>query len=99
MSYNVRGWLKGINKDGLNAEENDLFSMQTRLPGGRQLLLGQHQKAAVAEPLGQGGSGPLLHVFLRPGQPPDGCLVQWRQGGENYSLSGMQYDKNGNILS
>jgi RHS repeat-associated protein len=95
--YNVRGWLTGINGGGLTANENDLFGMSLAYQEGgvfngnitRQSWLSFSAKDAPARS--------YAYTYDPASRITGASYAGGKHAGENYSLSGMSYDKNGNI--
>jgi len=98
--YNVRGWLTTLNEGALNGAENDLFAMRLNYQEdginyngniSGQSWLSHNVKTAPARR--------YAYTYDAANRLTGASYSGGKYSGENYSLSGMQYDKNGNILA
>jgi RHS repeat-associated protein len=97
--YNLRGWLKGVNKDGLNASENDLFSFKLDYQENQGYYNGNIKKQQWHSYSAKDAPQRSYSYAYDEANRLTSATYAGGKTGENYSLSGMQYDKNGNIKS
>ncbi len=97
--YNVRGWMQGINKQGLNASENDLFSMRLDYQENGGYYNGNIRKQQWLSHSAKEAPARSYTYSYDEADRLTGAVYLGGRAGENYSLSGMLYDKNGNLLS
>jgi RHS repeat-associated protein len=95
--YNVRGWLKGINREGLNGQENDLFSMSLDYQQSGGYYNGNIRKQNWLTYSAKDAPARSYTYSYDEADRLTSAVYLGGRAGENYSLSGMQYDKNGNI--
>ena len=98
--YNIRGWLTALNGGTINSTENDLFAMQLNYQEdginyngniSGQSWLSHNVKTAPARR--------YAYTYDAANRLTGATYSGGKYSGENSSLSGMQYDKNGNILA
>ncbi len=98
--YNVRGWLKGVNGGTLNTGENDLFAMSLAYQEDGQYFNGNIRKQSwISNSARDAPARSYTYGYDRAGRILAADYAGGKFTGENYSLSGMRYDKGGNILS
>ncbi len=100
-TYNIRGWMKSINGGTLNRAENDLFGFKLNYedqPGG--YYNGNiHKQSWVSHSAKDSPARSYTYSYDAANRITAAQYTGGKYMGENYSLSGMQYDKNSNIVA
>ena len=99
-AYNVRGWLKNINQDNIN--DNDLFnfSIKYNTPTNlsKALFNGNISQTNWNSSTTNTTSNPVSNQYTYTYDALNRLLSATGSNTSNYNVSGIQYDKNGNIL-
>ncbi|CAM1367598.1 RHS repeat-associated core domain protein-containing protein (modular protein) [Tenacibaculum litoreum] len=100
-TYNVRGWLKNINEDGKN--DNDLFNFtlvyENPIDPLKALYNGNISQINWNTLSVNNTSNPVSSQYEYTYDALNRITSATSDVGGNYNLSGITYDKNGNILS
>ena len=98
--YNVRGWLTKINEDASN--DNDLFNFTlqyNRPTSGNALFNGNISQTSWSTLSANNTSNPKLNEYTYTYDALNRIKAATGTGTTNYNVSGITYDKNGNILT
>ncbi|WP_440068933.1 DUF6443 domain-containing protein [Tenacibaculum discolor] len=98
-AYNVRGWLKNINQDGKN--DNDLFNFSinyNKPQNGATPLFNGNISETSWNTLSTNTTGnPISNRYVYSYDALNRITAATSDASGNYNLSGITYDKNGNI--
>ncbi len=98
-AYNIRGWLKNINEDGV--QDNDLFNFSLRYNDpniGTALYNGNISQTLWNTTSTNTTGNPVCSSYIY-GYDALNRIVYATDNVGNYALSNLSYDKNGNILT
>ncbi|MDJ1502974.1 DUF6443 domain-containing protein [Xanthocytophaga agilis] len=97
-TYNIRNWLTSVNQGALNANENDLFGMRLNYQEDGESYNGNISKQSwISHSVRNRPNRVYDYSYDAANRLVAAAYSGGKYSGENYSLSGMKYDKNGNI--
>ncbi len=99
-TYNIRGWLKNINEDDKN--DNDLFNFSIKYnkpTSGEALYNGNISQTSWNTQSVNSTTNPVLNEYTYTYDALNRIQGATGTNTSNYDVSGISYDKNGNILS
>lgn len=98
--YNVRGWLKNINEDGI--DDNDLFNFTINYNapqnGATPLFNGNISETSWNSLSTNTSGNPVSNRYVYSYDALNRITVAAGVASSNYHVGGISYDKNGNIL-
>lgn len=106
--YNIRGWLASVNDPGQVSQQGDLFGLELSYNVGMQLGAGAQFSGNISEMRWATATDEKLRGYayaydrasrLKEGSYRSNAGAGWAAGEENYTVEGLTYDANGNILS
>ncbi|MDJ1467161.1 DUF6443 domain-containing protein [Xanthocytophaga flava] len=99
-TYNIRSWLTSVNAGALNTSENDLFGMKLNYQEDGVNFNGNISKQSwISHNVRTSPNRVYDYSYDAANRLLTATYSGGRFSGENYSLSGMVYDKNGNIMN